>query len=941
MSSLQWTLSASSHTSLATVATPLSVSQLLRIERHRGFAPSLERPHHQAAQCTSLPRHSSQHYVRRTALAPFSAARPTGPKPCVAKVQLRPSARVLSPSNHLLPSRYFGTSRGNCQRRRAFSGAIPSLPTSRDIPNRPSSPLSLPNLSSFPNKHSSRKPSTPRHGSPPEGPLFRGRDEYKATTELPKSVQEYQADRDKLKKAEEAQQVARASAQRKRMAHLVRRLEARLASITKRVEDTSSTTYVLAQDIRNFRQGVWDDVIDSLEKRLDRLINDASEYRERACNIRALIDQRRLEHVKREAVAFDTEIEDRVEKKKDFWERERICTQSAVDLAEELWQFFNDLFMRSTGVEPPDRPNRHFTRNYKTRQEWLRTDGSKYSIGDLQLFKTSGLTTGHQRHLRDNAILSMFLLLKDLNSFETKFMRGNHSLRRIQLTRLHYRRHPTVFAHEVDSALFLTIFENLQEASAMLHSAFWYHFEHFQERQTVHRTQYYSNENLDANAKRQRMNDLCTFVSAEVPALYKLIINILQLKSLRRAVYGGLAAKQHALLAIHFNSFLLHRVKSADYDYLEGNWLRTERGLSSRHVHQALAAIKQHCKSIKDEIRPLWLDFDRFLYYNWHANKRSAERGQMITAAWQREMRLLRHSSGLLRSPANLFDFARQNHAFNFHCVNTRGPLWQYTDFQGPDGKLVALDYCVNHEAADAMAARLTGKSVLGIDLWAGQHFANPKEAIAKGNSARRAVPMLALASDERVMLFHLAAMAEPRPLRAAAELDSPPLLTRILESPSIVKVGEDVNTIREKLQNYCGVDLRACVELVDSTGKRQRTGYPGQLTKLIREHTGKSLPENTHDVSLIRRTHAYIRWGNDLKGVRSHLHWNLPHVNAYQCSPLDHTRLCGSTISVSMCRRPRTPSCHWPKLRVPMIRHSLRSLTDISQPISRITRWS
>ena len=875
MSSLQWTVSASTHTSLATVAAPLSVSQLLRIERHRGFASFLERTHHKAAQCSSLTRHSSQHSVKRTAVAPFSVTRPTGCKPCVAKLQARPSPRLLNASNHLLHCHYFGTSHRNFQRKRAFSGAVPSLPTPRDPPRKPNSLPSLPNLSSPQHRQPPRKPSTSQDGTPPQGPLFRVRDEDKARTQFPKSGREIQAerleieaDRRKRAKAKFEHEAAREREQEARYEQLERDLKAKFASITEKVADSSSTTKALAQNTRNFHRGVLDEVCEILRKRLDRLIGKAYDCGERTRelhnDLNDFIDRQRLNQLKRETLAFEAECDVLQKKKSTYWDRECKFGKSTIEVAGELWHFFNGLFIRSTEKTACEPPKDIYGRDPNAREKWLRPDGFTYRLHDLRLFGSSSLPTGGNNDVRDEAILGMFLLIRDLNDFERVLMEETHSWRSNYKARRLSRHQPAVFAYQIDKAKVETMVTDLIRASEKVSRHVWFHLDHIHERPIPDRTQYYSETYMNANAKRQRINDLVVFVSQPGAAWEKLVNDVLRWRAFRRADRGGHAAKQQALFATAFDNVVSHRAVVADHDHLERDCLRSEQGMSE-HVRQSLTRIKHHCDKIAEEHRPLWSDFDTFLYYNRLYNERSTSRSQTIAAAWKRKTRQLKSSS---EETAVEWD----HQAPTFHRIDTASPTWQYTDFRGPDGKLVALDYCFNREAADAVSAALLGKSVLGIDLWTGQRFANLEEAVVTGNSARRAVPMLALASGERVTLFHLGAMETTRPLRAASDLDPTPILTRILESSSVLKVGEDINGIRDKLRRYFDVDLKAFVDAAESAGKRGGIGHSGQLTTMIRKQTGKSLPQVTHGMSLFRHPGSYLKWGNDLKGRQNHL---------------------------------------------------------------------
>lgn len=158
---------------------------------------------------------------------------------------------------------------------------------------------------------------------------------------------------------------------------------------------------------------------------------------------------------------------------------------------------------------------------------------------------------------------------------------------------------------------------------------------------------------------------------------------------------------------------------------------------------------------------------------------------------------------------------------------------WRHTMYRGPQGRQVAVHYCRSKQTSERVAQMFLNKDVLGFDIeW--KPNALPFEGI-KSN-----VSLMQLACEDRIALFHLSLHKGDTPEDLLA-----PTLRKILESPSIAKVGVAIKADFNRVRKYLGVEPRGVFELshlhklvkycVDSPKKVNRVAV--SLARQVEEH--------------------------------------------------------------------------------------------------------
>ena len=185
---------------------------------------------------------------------------------------------------------------------------------------------------------------------------------------------------------------------------------------------------------------------------------------------------------------------------------------------------------------------------------------------------------------------------------------------------------------------------------------------------------------------------------------------------------------------------------------------------------------------------------DELTYWNWLATERnvrqrSTERREII-------------------KPVRCEALVPKDQTFpTFNHENGIDQAWGDTHSRTPERRQVVVDYCITTESAERTARLFRNSKVVGIDLWGGRRFASVEDAAREGNSTERCLPMLAIANEERIALFHFAAMG-----RVLFKYHIPTLV-QILEDPTICKVGENVNALRRRLLRYAYVTMEGAVD--------------------------------------------------------------------------------------------------------------------------------
>ena len=220
-------------------------------------------------------------------------------------------------------------------------------------------------------------------------------------------------------------------------------------------------------------------------------------------------------------------------------------------------------------------------------------------------------------------------------------------------------------------------------------------------------------------------------------------------------------------------------------------------------VHHREQKIREFKNRMEEELRlfrvtitrPYMRELDVLTYWNWLALERHIP---------QRRLNYWR----INRPTTTVTDLGKADSKSAFEQIDCPDRTWRYTNFRGPHGQQVVVDYCATHEFAERTADLFTSSRVVGIDLWGGRRFANIEDAVRAGNSPKRCIPMIAIANEERIALFHIASM---RFDRYTSRL---PTLVRILEDSAVRKVGENIQAFRQRLLVYMGINMDGLVDL-------------------------------------------------------------------------------------------------------------------------------
>ncbi|KAH8820048.1 ribonuclease H-like domain-containing protein [Xylogone sp. PMI_703] len=139
--------------------------------------------------------------------------------------------------------------------------------------------------------------------------------------------------------------------------------------------------------------------------------------------------------------------------------------------------------------------------------------------------------------------------------------------------------------------------------------------------------------------------------------------------------------------------------------------------------------------------------------------------------------------------------------------VDSEESFWSHTMYRGPeiDGvpQRVKVHYCkTKHTSERVIETYFKDKKVLGLDLeWSPQAY--------RGESAKKNVSVIQLATEDRIGLFHIALF--PKDEVKDLVVDS---LKKILEDPEITKVGVHIGGDCTRLRNYLGIKPRGIFEL-------------------------------------------------------------------------------------------------------------------------------
>jgi hypothetical protein len=133
----------------------------------------------------------------------------------------------------------------------------------------------------------------------------------------------------------------------------------------------------------------------------------------------------------------------------------------------------------------------------------------------------------------------------------------------------------------------------------------------------------------------------------------------------------------------------------------------------------------------------------------------------------------------------------------------TNAAYWRYTLYENSDGQKVKVHYCKSKETTERTAQLFLGEEVIGFDIeW------KPQASAAEG--VKNNVSLIQIASEERIALFHIARYSKC----ATSDDFVAPTLKRIMESPSISKVGVAIKADCTRLRKFMGIEARGLFEL-------------------------------------------------------------------------------------------------------------------------------
>jgi len=131
--------------------------------------------------------------------------------------------------------------------------------------------------------------------------------------------------------------------------------------------------------------------------------------------------------------------------------------------------------------------------------------------------------------------------------------------------------------------------------------------------------------------------------------------------------------------------------------------------------------------------------------------------------------------------------------------------FWSYTQYRrtGEDGKQqkVVLHYCRSKQTMEEVCRQyFKDEKLLGFDLeWVPDS--------RKHDDVKKNVSLIQLASPSRVALFHVALFANNEDMVG-------PSFRRIMEDPTVIKVGVAIKGDTTRLRNYLNIDSRGLIEL-------------------------------------------------------------------------------------------------------------------------------
>lgn len=162
------------------------------------------------------------------------------------------------------------------------------------------------------------------------------------------------------------------------------------------------------------------------------------------------------------------------------------------------------------------------------------------------------------------------------------------------------------------------------------------------------------------------------------------------------------------------------------------------------------------------------------------------------------------------------------------------GQYWSHTLYRGPGGKPVQVLYSITKQESEQLAQKFLHEAVLGFDgewyNWYPDHTAPLKSVVS----------LVQIASEDKIGLFHIARHDGTTPEDLIA-----PSLRRIIESPNIIKTGNNIiGADFKRLRQYFKLKPQGGLELSDLHKSITKSPYNGlvALAKQVQIHLGLPL---------------------------------------------------------------------------------------------------
>jgi len=141
-------------------------------------------------------------------------------------------------------------------------------------------------------------------------------------------------------------------------------------------------------------------------------------------------------------------------------------------------------------------------------------------------------------------------------------------------------------------------------------------------------------------------------------------------------------------------------------------------------------------------------------------------------------------------------------------ATGTPESFWSHTLYRGPESKKPTVHYCRSFATTErVIQSYFMNKKVIGFDIeWAPEYikYAN--------KSARTALSLIQIASEERIALFHIAQY--PKRDHETVESLVAPSLKKIMEDPAVTKVGVAIKADCTRLHKNLGIKAQGLFEL-------------------------------------------------------------------------------------------------------------------------------